>query len=137
VTLGRFEIATWRIRLLCLGAVGTAVAAVFVTSAPATPPGKNGRIAFARYAQGQPGGEPSGGLIFSNPFGKLKDINGVEWIEVGAISVIDADGSNRTQLTQLQRPTSSEDLMGSAGSRIRQLTRTARWDSAPDWGPAR
>ena len=36
-------------------------------------------------------------------------IRGVQWIDVGAIAVMDADGSNRRQLTQLRRPTSSED----------------------------
>jgi hypothetical protein len=41
-----------------------AVAALLATAAPATPPGKNGQIAFARYAMGRPGGEPTGGVIF-------------------------------------------------------------------------
>ena len=49
-------------------------------------------------------------LAFGNPFGTLKFIGGVEWIEVGAVAVMDVDGSNRRQLTQLRRPTSSEDF---------------------------
>jgi Tol biopolymer transport system component len=57
-----------------------------------------------------PAWSPNGKQIaFFNPFGKLKTIRGEEWIEVGAIAVVDADGSNRRQLTQVQRPTSSED----------------------------
>ena len=58
-----------------------------------------------------PAWSPDGRRIaFGHAYGKLKNINGVEWIEVGAISVMDADGSNFRQLTQLQRPTSSEDF---------------------------
>jgi Tol biopolymer transport system component len=184
---------------MCLAGLVAVALATLAVSASATPPEKNGRIAFARYALGSPGGDPSGGAIFTigtnghgerqlthppagasdtqpdwspdgsrivferqfddkpyemwsvkpdgsdprqidpgcppgipadqiceeegpawspdgkqlaygNPFGKLKYIGGVEWIEVGAISVIDADGSNRRQLTQLKRPTSSEDF---------------------------
>jgi len=48
-------------------------------------------------------------LAYGDAHGGLKYIGGVEWIEVGAVSVMDADGSNRRQLTQLKRPTSSED----------------------------
>ncbi len=200
MTLGRKVLtAGGKTRLSYLASIGMAVAAVLATSASTTPPGKNGQIAFARYAEGQPGGDPSGGSIFTigtdgrgerrltrppagasdvqpdwspggsrivferqfeykpfeiwsvnpdgsdlrqidpgcppgiptdqiceeegpawspdgkqiaygNPFGQLKSIGGVEWIEVGAISVIDANGSRRRQLTQHQRPTSSEDF---------------------------
>ena len=57
-----------------------------------------------------PAWSPDGKRIaFNQAYGKLKYINGVEWIEVGALSVADADGSNVRQLTQLKRPTSSED----------------------------
>jgi Tol biopolymer transport system component len=48
-------------------------------------------------------------LAFNWAFGKLKQIRGEEWIEVGAIGVMDADGGNVRQLTQLKRPTTSED----------------------------
>lgn len=48
----------------CLaGIVTTALGRLAVSAF--TPPEKNGRIAFARYAEGQPGGEPSGGAIFT------------------------------------------------------------------------
>ena len=43
------------------------------------------------------------------PYGKLRQIAGDQWIEVSAIAVMDADGGNVRQLTQLRRPTSSED----------------------------
>ena len=45
-----------------------------------------------------------------NAFGKLRQVRGDEWIEVGAITVMDADGSNVRQLTQLRRPTTAEDI---------------------------
>ena len=57
-----------------------------------------------------PAWSPDGKRIaFNQAYGKIKHIAGVEWIEVGALSVADADGSNVRQLTQLKRPTSSED----------------------------
>jgi TolB protein len=57
-----------------------------------------------------PAWSPDGSrLAYNDSHGNLKYIGGVEWIEVGALSVMDADGSNRRQLTQLKRPTSSED----------------------------
>jgi Tol biopolymer transport system component len=193
------------------------VAAFLVTPAPATPPGKNGQIAFTRYEQGDRGGHPTRGSIytigvdgkgerrvthapagvsdeqpdwspdgsrivftrefddkpyevwsvrpdgsdlrqidpgcppgipssqiceeigpawspngkriaFGNAFGKLKTVRGEEWIEVLAIAVMDADGSNRRQLTQLRRPTSSEDhdpVWSPDGARIAFM----RWNS--------
>jgi TolB protein len=48
-------------------------------------------------------------IAFGQAYGKLKHIRGDDWIEVGAVSVMDADGSNVHKLTQLRRPTSSED----------------------------
>ena len=58
-----------------------------------------------------PAWSPDGKRIaFNNAYGRLKFIGGEEWIEVGAIAVMNADGSNRRQLTQLRRPTSSEDF---------------------------
>ncbi len=48
-------------------------------------------------------------LAFEWAYGKEKQIRGENWIEVSAIAVMDADGGNVRQLTQLRRPTSSED----------------------------
>jgi Tol biopolymer transport system component len=51
-----------------LRALVTLLAVVVCTlavAASATPPGKNGQVAFARYAKGQPGGDPSYGSIFT------------------------------------------------------------------------
>ena len=48
-------------------------------------------------------------IAFGWAFGKLKQLRGDEWIEVGAIGVMDVDGGNARQLTQLKRPTTSED----------------------------
>lgn len=209
---------TFVTRLLYWSLVPALVAAaLLVTPAPATPPGKNGLIAFTRYAEGDRGGEGRWGSIFTigvdgkgerrvtrppagasdeqpdwspdgsrivfkrefvdkphaiwsvrpdgsdlrqidpgcppgipssqiceavdpawspngkqiaffDAFGKLKPIRGEEWIEVGAISVMDADGSNRRQLTQRRRPTSSEDhepVWSPDGARIAFM----RWNS--------
>jgi hypothetical protein len=46
-------------------AASLAIAALLVTPAPATTPGKNGQIAFTRYAQGVVGGSGSHGSIFT------------------------------------------------------------------------
>jgi TolB protein len=57
-----------------------------------------------------PAWSPDGKRIaFGRAYGKLKIIRGEEWIEVGALAVMNADGTNVRQLTQLRRPTSSED----------------------------
>ena len=49
-------------------------------------------------------------IAFEYAYGGLKFIAGVEWIVVGSVAVMNADGSDVRQLTQLQRPpTSSED----------------------------
>lgn len=187
------------VRKVPLGIVAAVAVAASAAATTTTPPGKNGQIAFTRYASGERGGDPTRGAIFTidsngrgerqvtrppagasdvqpdwspdglrivferqfedkpfeiwsvrpdgsdlrqidpgcppgipsdqicdeagpawspngnriafgNSFGKLKTVAGEEWIEVGAIAVVDADGSNRTQLTQLRRPTSSEDF---------------------------
>ena len=183
-------------RLAPIGAIALAVLGTLAMSASATPPGKNGQIAFARFAVVR-GGESSAGSIFTigvngrgerrvtrppagasdtqpdwsrdgsrivferdtghnvetwsvrpdgsglgridpgcprgvakdeiceqnspafapdgkriafaNPHGDLVHIRGEEYIEVGAIAVMNLDGSGRRQLTQLRTPTSSED----------------------------
>jgi Tol biopolymer transport system component len=60
--------------------------------------------------ENEPAWSPDGRrLAFAWAYGKLKQIAGEEWIEVSGIGVMDADGSNVKQLTQLRRPTSSED----------------------------
>lgn len=85
-----------------------------------------------------PAWSPDGKQIaFNNAFGKLKRIRGEEWIAVNAIAVMDADGSNRRQLTQRRRPTSSEDhepVWSPDGSRMAFM----RWNStaAPQEGKA-
>ena len=98
--------------------------------------------------------------------GNLKQVRGEEWIEVGSIAVMDTDGSNARQVTQLRRPTSSEDgepvwspdgrqiafqrenstakpvgrraifVMNADGSGLRRLT-PWRLDAGdhPDWSP--
>jgi len=58
-----------------------------------------------------PAWSPDGTQVaFFNAYGKEKTINGEHWIDVGAIAVMNADGSGVRQLTQLRRPTSSEDI---------------------------
>ena len=60
--------------------------------------------------ENEPAWSPDGRrLAFSWAYPKEKQLRGEMWIEVGAIAVMDADGSNVRQLTQLKRPTSSED----------------------------
>ena len=60
--------------------------------------------------EGNPAWSPDGERIaFNYAYGKLKFIAGVEWIEVGSLAVMNPDGSDVRQLTQLKRPTSSED----------------------------
>jgi TolB protein len=59
--------------------------------------------------ENEPAWSPNGRLAFSWAYGRLKQIRGEEWIEVSAIAVMDSDGSNVRQLTQLKRPTTSED----------------------------
>jgi hypothetical protein len=50
MTLRQFHVG--RIKQVFLGAAGMTLAAVPVASALATPPGRNGQIAFVRYAHG-------------------------------------------------------------------------------------
>jgi TolB protein len=60
--------------------------------------------------ENEPAWAPDGKrLAFAWAYGKLKHIRGEEWIEVSGIGVMDLNGSHVRQLTQLQRPTSSED----------------------------
>jgi Tol biopolymer transport system component len=57
----------------------------------------------------QPALSPDGTKIaYTSAYGRLRKINGDTWIDVGAIAVMNVDGSERRQLTQLKRPTSSE-----------------------------
>jgi Tol biopolymer transport system component len=51
--------------LKAITALVAVVMGILAVSAGATPPGKNGQIAFTRYAKGQPGGDPSYGSIFT------------------------------------------------------------------------
>jgi len=48
-------------------------------------------------------------LAFSWAFGKLEQVRGEEWIEVGGIATMSVDGSKAKQVTQTKRPTTSED----------------------------
>jgi Tol biopolymer transport system component len=48
-------------------------------------------------------------IAFSHGYGKLKVVDGEQWIEVGAISVMNSGGTGARQLTQRTKPTSSED----------------------------
>lgn len=48
-------------------------------------------------------------LAFAWAYGKVRQLRGEEWIEVSGIAVMDADGRNVRQITQLKRPTTSED----------------------------
>ena len=60
--------------------------------------------------ENNPAWSPNGRrLAFGWAYGKLRQLRGEEWIEVAGIAVMDADGSNVRQITQLKRPTSSED----------------------------
>lgn len=49
-------------------------------------------------------------IAFFHAYGSEKNVNGEIWIEVGAIAVVNVDGSGYRQLTQRQNPTSSEDI---------------------------
>jgi Tol biopolymer transport system component len=77
----------------------------------------------------EPAWSPDGKrLAFFWSYGKLKQVRGEEWIEVGAIGVMDQDGANPRQLTQRRRPTTSEDhdpVWSPDGKRIAFM----RWNS--------
>lgn len=59
----------------------------------------------------QPALSPDGTKIaHTNAYGRVsREKNRQGWIDVGAIAVMNVDGSDRRQLTQLKRPTPSED----------------------------
>lgn len=58
-----------------------------------------------------PAWSPDGRRIaIARAYGKERLIRGERWIDVGAITVMDVDGTNVRQLTQLRRPTSTEDF---------------------------
>lgn len=58
----------------------------------------------------EPAWSPDGKtLAFSWAFGKLEQLRGEEWIEVGGIATMSVDGSKAKQVTQTKRPTTSED----------------------------
>jgi TolB protein len=60
--------------------------------------------------ENQPAWSPDGRrLAFAWAYGKVRMLRGEEWIEVSGIAVMDPDGKNVKQLTQLRRPTTSED----------------------------
>ena len=60
--------------------------------------------------ENEPAWSPDGRrLAFSWAYPKEKQLRGEMWIEVLGITVMDGDGANVRQLTQLKRPTSSED----------------------------
>jgi TolB protein len=49
-------------------------------------------------------------IAFFLAYGSEKRVDGDMWIEVGAIAVMNVDGTGVRQLTQLAKPTSSEDI---------------------------
>ena len=49
-------------------------------------------------------------IAFFHAYPREKLVRGEAWIEVGAIAVMNRDGSGMRQLTQLTKPTSSEDI---------------------------
>jgi Tol biopolymer transport system component len=57
-----------------------------------------------------PAWSPDGRRIaFGRPYGRIRQENGEDTIEVLAITVVRPDGSHARQITQLERPTTSED----------------------------
>ncbi len=60
--------------------------------------------------ENSPAWSPDGrSIAFGWAYGKVRPVLGEDTIEVGAIGVMDADGGNVRQVTQLVRPTHSED----------------------------
>jgi Tol biopolymer transport system component len=70
---------------------------------PPTWAGENGDEAAPAWS---PDGKT---LAFSWGLGKVGDIRGEEWIEVGGIGTVNVDGSDAKLATQTKRPTTTED----------------------------
>ncbi len=70
------------------------------------PVGKADALSEASEPAWSPDGKT---LAFSWAFGKLEQLRGEEWIEVGGIGTMSVDGSKAKQVTQAKHPTSSED----------------------------
>ena len=93
--------------------------------------------ADALSEEAQPAWSPDGRtLAFTWAFGKIGQLRGEEWIEVGGIATMPVDGSNAKQLTQKKRPTTAEDstVTWSPDGRRIAFTRLNKTDKPLDAG---